>query len=109
MTVGVCYRNKIVYLSFSMSLLIIVRHSSGIGLYHSLSGLLLWIETFFSYATDLVVPMFFALSGYLFFVNFDFSKLKQKWITQFHSLLYRLFFGILLALLFRGHCIIFLH
>lgn len=86
MTNEIRYRNKIVYLSFVLALLIVVRHSSGIGLYQSLSGALFWIETFFSYATDLVVPMFFALSGYLFYQNFDFSKLKQKWNTRFHSL-----------------------
>ncbi len=79
------YRNKIVYLSFILSLLIIIRHSIGLKIY-DLSGPLLYVETFFSYATDLVVPMFFAMSGYLFYQNFDFGKLRSKWKTRTHSL-----------------------
>ena len=87
------YRNKIVYLSFVLSLLIIVRHSIGLKIY-DLSGPLLYVETFFSYVTDLVVPMFFAMSGYLFYQNFDFGKLRSKWKTRTHSFLSHLSYGI---------------
>lgn len=81
-----CYRNKIVYLSFVMALLIIVRHSSGIGVYKNLSGVLYYIELFMGHFTDLIVPMFFAISGFLFYQNYDRKKLISKWNTRFKSL-----------------------
>lgn len=80
------YRHKIVYISLVMALLIIVRHSLGFDSYNSLTGLLFYFEIFLSYATDLVVPTFFALSGFLFYQNFQLSNLFSKWRTRFWSL-----------------------
>lgn len=78
--------NKLTYLSFILAVGIIIRHSSCVG-YQSLSSVHLWIERFVSDATDMIVPMFFAISGFLFFKNFDYSKLIQKWTSRIHSLL----------------------
>lgn len=62
------FRNKISYLSFILAVLIVIRHSSGIGIYN-LPVWLHYIELFVQQATDLAVPVFFAISGFLFFNN----------------------------------------
>lgn len=72
------YCNKIVYLSFALAVLIVIRHSGGIEQYGALTSGLWCMETFVSYFTDLVVPTFFAISGFLFYQNFDYGKLKSK-------------------------------
>ncbi len=88
MTTTLEYRNKITYLSFIMALLIIVRHSVGLDIYQEhITGGLYYIEFFTSHFTDVIVPVFFAISGYLFFQNFDYTKLKGKWYTRSRSLL----------------------
>lgn len=79
------YRNKVTLLSFILAILIVVRHSVGIDVY-TLKGPLLAFEKFISDATDLVVPTFFALSGFLFYQNFERSKLKSKLQSRFRTL-----------------------
>lgn len=81
-----CYSNKIVYLSFLMALLIIIRHCTGISIYQSLTGCLYYFELFVEHFSDLIVPMFFAISGFLFYQNYDSSKLISKWKTRYKSL-----------------------
>ena len=81
------YSNKITYLSFILSVLIIVRHAVNIEVYGITSGGLYLVERFFTEFTDLMVPMFFALSGYLFFQDFEYSKLKEKWKRRIFSVL----------------------
>lgn len=81
------YRNKITYLSFILSVLIIVRHAVNIEVYGITSGGLYLAERFFTEFTDLMVPMFFALSGYLFFQDFEYSKLREKWKRRIFSVL----------------------
>lgn len=79
------HRNKITYLSFALASLIIIRHSIGIAIY-TMPGWLFWGESVLSHLTDLAVPTFFAISGYLFFQNFDYSSLLRKWKTRFFSI-----------------------
>ncbi|WP_321424539.1 acyltransferase family protein [uncultured Bacteroides sp.] len=67
-----------------MAIMIVFRHSIGLGVY-SLHGTLYWIEKSLSEVTDLIVPIFFMISGYLFYQNFDYGKLKSKWIGRFKS------------------------
>jgi len=78
---------------------------------YTLSGPLLWFEKFVSDATDLVVPMFFAVSGFLFYQNFNYSKLGSKLKSRVKSLFVPyviwnvsgyLFLVLLLALPFVG-------
>lgn len=96
----VCYSNKIVYLSFLMALLIIVRHSTGISVYQNLTGCLYYFELFMEHLSDLIVPMFFAISGFLFYQNYDSSKLISKWKTRFKSLVVPFFVWNLVGFLF---------
>ena len=79
------YRNKITLLSFVLAMLIVLRHSVGIDVY-TLDGVIYLGERFISDATDLVVPMFFALSGFLFYQNFDYSKLEMKLQSRIKTL-----------------------
>lgn len=81
------YRNKITYLSFILSALIVVRHAVNVEVYGITGGALYWVERFFTEFTDLMVPMFFAVSGYLFFQDFAYSKLKEKWKRRIFSVL----------------------
>lgn len=80
------YRNKITYLSFLLAILIVVRHSNGIGTYTFHYPSLLFFEQFISDATDIVVTVFFVLSGFLFYQNYEYSKLIAKLKSRFYSL-----------------------
>ena len=46
-----------------------------------------WIEKFFNEITDIAVPTFFVLSGYLFFQNYTPKVLLRKWKSRFFSVL----------------------
>ena len=80
------YRNKVTYLSFVMSILIIYRHACGLGIYSNMPQLLYGIESFVSHFTDIVVPTFFTLSGFLFFQNFSFSNIVAKLKSRFFTI-----------------------
>lgn len=79
------YRNKITYLSFVLALIVVVRHTVNIEIYNIQSGALWFIESLIRSFSEVAVPTFFVLSGYLFFVNFQYSKLLTKWKTRFFS------------------------
>lgn len=78
-------RNKITYLSFALALLIIVRHSIGIETYSSMPVWLYYVEKCLSHFTDLAVPTFFAVSGFLFYYNFTFEGLTKKWKSRLRT------------------------
>ena len=80
------YRNKITYLSFVMSILIIYRHAISLDIYSNMPLLLYGIESFVSHFTDIVVPTFFTLSGFLFFQNFSFSNIISKLKSRFFTI-----------------------
>ena len=82
-----CYRNKITYLSFVLAALVVIRHTVNIEVYELSFGILFWIEKFFSELTDLAVPTFFVLSGYLFFQNYSPNILIKKWKSRLFSIL----------------------
>lgn len=71
------FRNKITYLSFLMAILIVCRHCVNISIYN-ISGSLYYFQLFISHLTDTIVPCFFAISGYLFYQNFNYSLLRNK-------------------------------
>lgn len=81
------FRNKITYLSFVMAVLIVYRHAVGLKVY-DIEGLLFWIELFISHLTDIIVPCFFAMSGYLFYQNFTWMKLKEKWKSRIKTIVF---------------------
>lgn len=76
------YRNKVTYISLVLATLIVLRHSTGLTIYtNRLLG-----YTFIVQETDLVVPVFFALSGFLFFQNLEWKDFPRKLKTRFKSL-----------------------
>lgn len=94
------YRNKITYLSILLAIGVVIRHTCNIDVYGLTSGALFWIETYISTLTDVIVPVFFALSGYLFFQNYSSNKLFSKWKSRLKSVVIPYFFWNLIAYLF---------
>lgn len=80
------YRNKITYISFILALTVVVRHTVNIEIYNLQSGVLWLTESFIRSFSEVAVPTFFVLSGYLFFVNFQYNKLPDKWKSRFFSI-----------------------
>lgn len=81
---------KISILSFVLCLGVIFIHTYNLGIYgiESLNGFVFRFETFTNkLASGICVPYFFAISGFLFFRNFDLSCLTKKYKSRFHSIL----------------------
>lgn len=81
------YRNKVTLLSFALSILVVIRHGVNIEIYGLESGILYWIQMFFRDFSDIAVPTFFMLSGFLFFQNYDPKLLLTKWESRLSSIL----------------------
>lgn len=80
-------RNKITLLSFFMAVFIVVRHGINYEIYGLTSGGGYWIQRYLRVFSDLMVPSFFALSGYLFYRNYTTEKLLGKLKSRIFSLL----------------------
>lgn len=85
------FHNKVTWFSFLFSLLVIWVHSYNAELY---LGATAWMEPVsqFEYLignglAQIAVPGFFMISGYLFYRNFDRSKLWEKWNRRIRSVL----------------------
>lgn len=87
-------RTKIRFLSFFLIVLVVFVHSYNIdikinnGIKYSAAGLVFFIEEFFSQGLNRIAsPLFFIISGYLFFANINgryeefLLKLKKRFIT----------------------------
>ncbi len=94
------FRNKITYLSLVLAILIVFRHAVNIDTYKIESGLMYWAQKFVSQFTDIIVPTFFMLSGFLFYINYNEKMLLKKWKTRFFSLVIPYFIWNLVAYLF---------
>ena len=79
-------RNKITYLSFVLSIFIVFRHGVNIGPYGITGGWYYWFMRIVQEGTELIVPTFFAISGYQFFQNFEWNKVSSKLKSRFYSL-----------------------
>ena len=75
-------RNKITILSFILSIFVLLIHVTNFRVYGLDSGPLYQVEYFFELVAHYAVPMFFAISGYLFFRNYQphfmIEKLKKR-------------------------------
>lgn len=80
------FSRKIVWLSFVLAVAVVVRHTVNIDVYRLQPGMFYWFQRYVSVCTDIVVPVFFMVSGYLFYRNFDYSCCTRKWKTRFHTL-----------------------
>lgn len=78
-------RNKFTRLSFLLSLMVLLRHSLGIGIY-DLPKWLFHIELYLRHLTDIAVPVFFCISGFLFYQNLNANNLQRKLKDRLHSI-----------------------
>lgn len=85
------FHNQISWLMFIFSILVIWVHSYNVELFAGTQWGPVWdraaqIETFWSVGIgQIAVPGFFLLSSYLFFRNFELSKLAGKWKSRVFS------------------------
>lgn len=113
-------RNKITLLSFGCSLLVIWIHTYNLEVYgitenaSGFSYILYCIEKFWANITQIAVPMFFFISGFLFFRNFSWNKLRDKYASRIRSIvipyvcwctLYYIYFVILSKIPFASNII----
>ena len=86
-------RNKITIISFICSLIVIWIHTYNLAEYGitandtGLKGIVYLIEYYWSHIVGFAVPTFFFISGFLFFRTFEWSKLKQKYLSRIKSIL----------------------
>lgn len=85
------FSKKITWFSFVFSLLVIWVHSYNAELY---LGSTQWAQSIgrfeyriINWLAQIAVPGFFMISGYLFYRNFDLSKLRRKWESRIRSVL----------------------
>jgi peptidoglycan/LPS O-acetylase OafA/YrhL len=86
------FSNKIIFLSFVYAVLVVVMHAYNVDNYHlkigsSTDTFIINLEKLFSMnIAQITVPTFFAISGYWFYRNYSYAKLKEKYISRFKSL-----------------------
>lgn len=85
------FRNKVTWFSFALSLLVIWVHSYNAELflgYQAATGTVYVLEhQIGDWFGQIAVPGFFMISGYQFYRDFDWGKLKGKWQRRIRSLL----------------------
>ena len=85
------YRNRVSWMMFLLSILVIWVHSYNVelfagGLWGPSWEFAAWLEDFLSVTVgQIAVPGFFLLSSCLFFRNFTWEKLASKWKRRFFS------------------------
>lgn len=78
--------NKIKYVSYVLSIFIVIRHTTNIANYN-LSGAFANIQNYIAtFAVSVAIPLFFAISGYLFFKNYDPKRFLEKWKRRIFTL-----------------------
>ena len=86
-----CFRNKITWFSFIFSVLVVWVHSANGELFLGKSGyarsVILFERFLGNTIAQIAVPGFFMMSGYLFYRNFHWKKLGEKWKSRIKSLL----------------------
>lgn len=86
-------RNKITIISFFCSLLVIWIHTYNLETYGigsnsiGFSKVVFYIENTWGNLTQIAVPFFFFISGYLFYRTFSLDSIKYKYISRLHSVL----------------------
>lgn len=85
------FRRKVTWFSFGFSLLVVWVHSYNAELYLGKTAEMERIYRLESLLGDgvgqIAVPGFFMISAYLFYRNFSWGKLQQKWISRVRSVL----------------------
>jgi|GEM_PF-87167 len=85
------FRNKITWITFVLSILVILTHSLNAELFLGMQGaggMEAQVESFFGdKIAQIAVPGFFMVSSFLFFQNYDPAKTGEKWKRRIHSVL----------------------
>lgn len=85
------FRNKVYWLSFLFSLLVVWVHSLNSDLFVNGGADLAAVQRLEHLAADklgqIAVPGFFMISAYLFYRNFQLNRLTQKWSSRFRTIL----------------------
>ncbi|HBL3168751.1 TPA: acyltransferase [Enterococcus faecium] len=91
---------KIIHINFILVLLIVILHSNCLRFISDNNFMITKIYKIISVMCDASVPAFFILSAYLFYRNFDFSKIKEKYKSRFFSLVIPYFFWSIFFLIY---------
>lgn len=103
-------QRKIQYISFFLALSVVSIHTYNIDIYELTDGLdigehiLVFVENLLNRLQSICVPFFFLISGYLFFRNYSWDKVIQKYKSRIKSLLIpyilwcTIYFGIYLVI-----------
>lgn len=75
-------RNKFTYTSWILAVIVVVRHTVNYETYSCLGGAWLYFLKWMDKMTEIAVPTFFTISGYLFYQNFEYSKIIDKWKSR---------------------------
>ena len=84
--------NKFIFISFFCSILVIYIHTFNLETYSINEGAVgiakvaYVVETYWTNVLKIAVPMFFFISGILFFRTFEMSKLLQKWYSRIFTI-----------------------
>ena len=78
--------NKITYLQFVLSLMVIMIHTYNVDVYHIGGTVFACFEKEISCISKIAVPTFFAISGFLFFKNYKISETLKKWKRRLFSI-----------------------
>ncbi len=85
------FRNKITWFSFLFSLLVVWIHACNAELFLGSGEAAVRVNDIERFLADgigqIAVPGFFMISGYLFFRDFDWSRLEGKWMRRIKSTL----------------------
>lgn len=79
-------RNKFTYTSWILAVIVVVRHTVNYETYSCLGGAWLYFLKWMDKMTEIAVPTFFTISGYLFYQNFEYSKIIDKWKSRIKGL-----------------------
>ena len=78
--------HKITYTQFVLSLMVIMIHTYNVDVYNIDGTVFAYFEQEISCLSRIAVPTFFAISGFLFFRNYDLSQTLNKWQRRIFSL-----------------------
>lgn len=85
------FRNKVIWFSFVFSLLVVWAHSENaelfLGITEEMAAVYRVEQWLIDYVAQIAVPGFFMISGYLFYRDFTWERLGEKWNRRIKSIL----------------------
>lgn len=102
MSDNVFFKNKIILINSMMSVLIVLAHSENLGHYHNLQWkLTTFLEKFMFYGVGrIALSMFLLMASILFFQNYNWDKVMEKYKSRIKSVVVPYFLWNILYYLF---------